>query len=173
MGFWISPLTSNFISMFCSCWTFLMLLYLLFICLFVFCCDTPNALKCVALNRKRFLPYPSINIAFPFWRWYSMRSSLVDFQLSTKVKANTVLAFVSSLTISLFFPRAREWIKEIMNLSLYNEHNSLRYCFCSLLNWDCAEIDRHVRRWLRLELLTSNLYIACSLTKSPLKACCK
>lgn len=81
-----------------------------------------------------------------------------------------MLVFVSPLNISLHFPRAREWIKEIMSLSACNKHNSPRYWVCSLLNWDCTEVDRHVRRWLRLELLTPDLYIGFNLVKSPLKS---
>ena len=135
---------------------------------FFFPCGTPNIFKAVwhLLGRDSRSPHPS-TLLFCFGT-----GILCLFLLSTKMKAKTVTVLVCPLNTSLHFPRAREWIKEIMSLSLCKEYGSPRYWFCSLLNWGYAEVDRHVRRSLRLELLTPDLYISCNLIKSPLKACC-
>lgn len=59
-----------------------------------------------------------------------------------------------------------------MSMSFCNEHSNLRYWFYSVLNWGYTEIGRHVRRSLRLELVTPDHYIGYNLIKSPLKVCC-
>lgn len=59
--------------------------------------------SCLALTRKRFPPCPSVNVAFPFWYWYSVLSSLVVFQLNTKSSQDSVGLCVSlkhQLTLS-------------------------------------------------------------------------
>lgn len=59
-------------------------------------CGTPRILKAVGQLLGRFFsPSTSINVAFSFWYWYSGLSNLVVFQLSTKIKAKTLLVFVS------------------------------------------------------------------------------
>lgn len=59
-----------------------------------------------------------------------------------------------------------------MNLSPCKEHKHLTYLFSSLQSCECTEVDRQVRRWLRGELVTPDLYVGCNGIKSPLKACC-
>lgn len=56
---------------------------------------TKHFKSCLAVTRKRFLPSSSISVGFSFCYWNSGFSDLVVLQLSTKIKAETVLVFVS------------------------------------------------------------------------------
>lgn len=87
MGFWAPPAIS-FIQLL-SPELFLMLPYVSPLW------HTRHFKSCWAVTRKSFPPSTSISVAFSFWYWNSEFSDLVVLQLTTKLKAKTVLVFVS------------------------------------------------------------------------------
>lgn len=72
-------------------------------------CGTPSILKAVGqLLGRVFLPSTFINVAFSFWYQNSGFSNFVV-QLSTRIKAKTVLVFVSlTHQLSVFQEQEKE-----------------------------------------------------------------